>query len=87
MKIGSPFEEDVLCGPVHTKGSIEIYKKALAQVERDGGETVYGGEVVESLPGNYVVPTITRVPADASIMQDESFVPILHVTKFRVFLL
>jgi len=35
-------------------------------------------------PGNFVMPTITSMPHNASLVQQETFVPILHTFSFRV---
>jgi aldehyde dehydrogenase family 7 protein A1 len=93
-RIGSPLAEDTLCGPLHTKRAKEQYFGALQKVKEQGGDVLFGGEEAKSLvtskyhaqgdlsSGNFVVPTITRVSPDASIVQHESFVPILHTFAF-----
>ena len=46
-----------------------------------GGKILIGGKVLDK-PGNFVTPTISEIPSDAEIVQNEVFVPILHVSKF-----
>lgn len=83
--IGSPFDSETLCGPVHTKASIELYQKTLKVVQEQGGRILFGGEVIESEDGgNFVVPTICEFDQAAEISKSESFVPILHTMKFKV---
>ncbi|KAI8854991.1 aldehyde dehydrogenase [Chytridium lagenaria] len=82
VKIGNPLEEGTLCGPLHTVAAVEQYKKAIKAVKEQGGKIVFGGEVINS-PGNFVMPTITSVSPDAPVVQNEVFVPILHVMKIK----
>jgi len=35
VKVGDPLDEGVLCGPLHTKEAVEIYKKALERANHD----------------------------------------------------
>lgn len=81
VPIGNALSADVLCGPVYRPESVEIYRKTIEAVLKSGGEIVYGGQVIDG-PGNYVVPTITRVPKDADVLRTEAFVPILHTVPF-----
>ncbi|KAJ3217196.1 Alpha-aminoadipic semialdehyde dehydrogenase [Dinochytrium kinnereticum] len=82
VKIGNPLEDGTLCGPLHTKTAVEHYKKAIKAVKEQGGKIVYGGDVIDS-PGNFVIPTITSISPDAPVVQNEVFVPILHVMKIK----
>jgi aldehyde dehydrogenase family 7 protein A1 len=84
VRIGSPFEDGILCGPVHRPDSVRLYEETLEQIKAQGGRVVFGGEVIDSLEGNYVLPTICETPIDAPIVRHEAFVPILHVMKFKV---
>lgn len=81
VKIGDPLESGVLCGPLHTSAAVEAYKDTLEKVKQQGGEILYGGEV---LGGNFVKPTLTRVKPDMEVVQNEAFVPILHTMTFKV---
>ena len=85
VKVGDPTEAGILCGPLHTAQASEAFKKTIAAVQSSGGQIVFGGRVFEG-PGNYVEPTIASVPADSAVVQEEAFVPILHVVKFEVIL-
>ncbi|CAF1362411.1 unnamed protein product [Rotaria sordida] len=69
-RIGEPFEENVLYGPLHTKQSVQLYEKALEQQRQ----------------GNYVQPTIvTQLKHDSPIVHQETFAPILYVLKCKTF--
>eukprot|EP01137_Pigoraptor_chileana_P018865 Opistho-2@79040 len=82
VKIGNPLEDGVLCGPLHTKRAVEDYKRCVAEVEKQGGKILVGGKTIDG-PGNFVQPTIALVKHDMPIVQHETFVPVLHVMKFK----
>jgi aldehyde dehydrogenase family 7 member A1 len=83
IRIGSPFDPSTLCGPVHTKSSISLYRSTLQSVQEQGGRIIFGGEVIEA-EGNFVVPTICEFDQVAEITKSEAFVPILYTMKFKV---
>ncbi|KAI9317074.1 Aldehyde/histidinol dehydrogenase [Dichotomocladium elegans] len=80
VKIGDPLEQGVLCGPLHTSAAVEVYEQTLAKVKQEGGEILFGGE---TLGGNFVKPTLTRVTPSMSVVKNEAFVPILHTMSFK----
>lgn len=85
VRIGDPLEADTLYGPVHSEMAVDIYKRAVDDAQKQGGNIVYGGKVLEK-PGFYVEPTIvTGLAHDAEIVQRESFVPVLYVVKCKSF--
>jgi aldehyde dehydrogenase family 7 protein A1 len=87
VKVGDPLDQGVLCGPLHTKSAVEAYEKALKDIKAQGGEILYGGEVIKSGElgkGNFVMPTLTKVTPDMDVIKNEVFVPILHTMKFKV---
>jgi len=82
VKIGDPLESGVLCGPLHTKTAVQEFKEGIQRVKDEGGKILFGGKVLER-EGNFVEPTLTSIRSDASVIQDELFVPILHIMKIR----
>lgn len=85
-RIGLPFEENVLYGPLHTKQAVKDYEQALQQVKQAGGKIFYGGNIYSERQGNYVQPTIvTDLKHDTPIVQHETFAPILYVLKCNSF--
>ena len=86
VRIGSPFDPETLCGPVHNKQSIQLYQKTLQTVRDQGGKILFGGEVVEMNAnlGNFVVPTICEFESVSEVTKSEAFVPILYTMKFKV---
>ena len=79
-KIGNPLDENTLVGPVIDKGAVDVYKQAIAEVKKAGGKIVYGDKVLD---GNFVVPTFCEVENHWQIVQDESFVPVLYIMKYK----
>jgi aldehyde dehydrogenase family 7 protein A1 len=87
IKIGDPFDPSVLCGPLHSKNSIQIYEDGLEKIKKEGGKVLCGGKRYEGLPdGNYVCPTIVEMDnPNSEIMKSELFCPIMYVMKCKDF--
>lgn len=83
IKVGSPFEEGVLCGPLQNKSAIDIYKNTLQMATQYGGKILFGGQIIDELPGNYVMPTIITVERDNPASANEAFVPIVYAIKCK----
>jgi len=82
VRIGSQLDDSTLCGPVHSQAAVDAYESAVKRVQEQGGKILVGGSRVER-EGNFVLPTISETPADAEIVKEEYFVPIMHVMKFK----
>eukprot|EP00004_Rigifila_ramosa_P006641 TRINITY_DN1751_c0_g1_i1.p1 TRINITY_DN1751_c0_g1~~TRINITY_DN1751_c0_g1_i1.p1 ORF type:complete len:533 (+),score=131.45 TRINITY_DN1751_c0_g1_i1:62-1600(+) len=85
VKIGNPLESGVLCGPLHTKAAVKEYLDGIAEIKKQGGVVLTGGERVPNTTGNFVYPTIVSIRHDAEIINTELFVPILYIIKFSTF--
>lgn len=86
LRIGDPLDSNNNCGPCHTKSSIKDYEEGLQTIISQGGKVVYGGKRVENMAeGNYVYPTLVEIDPSAKIVQEELFVPILYLFKFKTF--
>lgn len=82
VRIGLPWEDGVLMGPLINQNAVDAMQAALRTVEQQGGEIVYGGRVLER-PGYFVEPTIVRVPEPLPIVAEETFAPILYVMTYQ----
>ncbi|HJU52680.1 MAG TPA: aldehyde dehydrogenase family protein [Acidimicrobiia bacterium] len=80
VPIGDPLDAGTLMGPLVTQQAIRDMMSALERAQQQGGTVVTGGAVIDR-PGNFVEPTIVRIPADAEIVQEETFAPILYVIE------
>ncbi|CAN5299663.1 MAG: L-piperidine-6-carboxylate dehydrogenase [Acidimicrobiia bacterium] len=77
VPIGDPLVVGTLMGPLITPGAVDDMMKAIDQAKQQGGEVLVGGNMLDR-PGNFVEPTIIRIPGDAAIVQEETFAPILY---------
>ena len=69
-------------GPLIDAASIQRFLDALREVEQEGGEIIYGGQVLPG-PGNFVEPTLVRAKPHWPILQRETFGPLLYVLSYR----
>ena len=84
LKVGNPLDEGVLVGPLIDEHAFNSMQKAL-QTARSQGGIVHGGQrVTQGVPagGFYVQPAIVEIGADAPIVQEETFAPILYVMGY-----
>jgi aldehyde dehydrogenase (NAD+) len=79
IRIGNPIEDKTLMGPLIDRQAVEVMRAALARIQAEGGEIIYGGE---ELGGCYVKPALVRARADLAVMQEEVFAPILYLIEF-----
>jgi aldehyde dehydrogenase (NAD+) len=85
LPIGDPREPGTLVGPLIDAAAGEAMLHALMKAKEQGG-TVHGGErVTSAVPagGIYVRPAIVEISPTASIVQEETFAPILYVMTYR----
>ncbi|WP_070138391.1 L-piperidine-6-carboxylate dehydrogenase [Crocinitomix algicola] len=85
IKIGNPLDESNHMGPLIDKDSVETYLAAIEKVKAEGGKVLVegkslSGEGYES--GCYVSPSIAEVENSYSIVQDETFAPLLYLIKY-----
>jgi len=85
VRIGNPLEEDTLMGPLVTRGAVSDLQNAIERVKAEGGKILYGGEPLtgDDYPGgHYVKPCIAAVKNDFTIVQEETFAPILYIIGY-----
>ncbi len=78
IKIGDPLDDDTLIGPMVSQRSIDDTKAAIAIALEQGGELLAGGKEIDGT-GFFFEPTLMGIPADAPIVQQETFGPIMYV--------
>jgi aldehyde dehydrogenase (NAD+) len=82
VRIGDPLDPRTLMGPLIDAHAVDGYRRALDEARAAGGRVACGGNVRPG-PGHWVEPTIvTGVPPDATVVQRETFAPILYVLPF-----
>eukprot|EP00029_Vermamoeba_vermiformis_P003767 TRINITY_DN142_c0_g1_i1.p1 TRINITY_DN142_c0_g1~~TRINITY_DN142_c0_g1_i1.p1 ORF type:complete len:535 (+),score=185.68 TRINITY_DN142_c0_g1_i1:34-1605(+) len=94
IRIGDPMEQGTTMGPLHTANAVKEFEQGLKTIQEQGGKILMGGNVLKGqvknkagvvVEGNFVEPTLVATPADAPIVKEELFVPILHIIKFKTF--
>ena len=81
VRIGDPMQESTLMGPVVNKGAIEDMMAALEKVKEQGGEVIYGGNLLPEHGELFVEPTIAKMPAQTAIVHEETFAPLLYLME------
>ena len=86
LKIGNPLDEANHVGPIIDTIAVDLYKNAIEKAVSEGGTVLVGNEVLEGdeyASGCYVLPTIVEAENHYSIVQDETFAPILYLLKYK----
>lgn len=87
VTIDDPRDAGTLVGPLIDRAAFEQMQETLAEAKRDGG-LVTGGdrvEIAEYSEAYYVRPAIVEMPSQTTVMQRETFAPILFVLKYTDF--
>lgn len=85
LKIGDPLDEKNHVGPLIDKKAVQDFTNAINKVIEEGGKILFGGKI---LSGNgyesecYVEPAIVEAENHYSIVQEETFAPILYLIKY-----
>ncbi|MFQ5554288.1 MAG: aldehyde dehydrogenase family protein [Acidimicrobiia bacterium] len=81
VRVGDPLDPDTLMGPLVNARAVQDFTAAIGIAQEQGGEVLAGGGVIDG-PGFFVEPTIIKMPANAPILQIETFAPILYLIEF-----
>lgn len=83
LRIGSPLDEKNHVGPLIDKDAVALMQKALGQAKNEGGKVIFGGEILDGFDsGCYVKPAIVEAKNSMSVVQEETFAPILYLMKY-----
>ena len=85
LPIGNPLTAGTLVGPLIDAHAGAAMQAALQRAQSGGG-VVHGGQpLTEGVPagGCYVRPALVEINPAASIVQEETFAPILYVMRYR----
>jgi aldehyde dehydrogenase (NAD+) len=86
LKIGNPLNQNNHVGPLIDVSAVKTFSDALTQINKEGGKIIYGGKVLSGKgygSGCYVKPAIAEVKNNYSIVQEETFAPILYLIKYK----
>lgn len=81
IKIGNPFDEKNLMGPIIDKIAYDRYIQVINEVPAAGGKVIFGGKILDKV-GYYVQPTLVTIAPDSPIVCRENFLPILFIHSF-----
>ena len=82
LRIGDPWEEGTLVGPLINERALDTMKNALEAAVEQGGRVVAGGQRLER-PGYFVEPAIVEANPGMTIIGEETFAPILYVMRYE----
>ena len=86
LNIGNPLDESNHVGPLIDLDAVNQYISALNQITEQGGELIVEGGIITGnnyASGCYVKPAIAQINNEASIVQKETFAPILYVIEYN----
>lgn len=86
LKIGNPLLEANHMGPVIDKNAVKAFKKALKLIIKQGGTVLFGGRHLKGkdyASRCYVEPTLVEAESHLPMLQNETFAPILYLTKYE----
>jgi len=86
LTIGDPLSEKNLVGPLIDKDAVKMYLDAIEECKSEGGKFIIEGEVLKGdgyESGCYVRPCIAEVKPDFSIVQQETFAPLLYLLRYK----
>jgi len=86
LKIGNPLNQSNHVGPLIDLDAVNTFSEALKVIKKEGGKIIYGGKVLTGTgygSGCYVEPAIAEVKNHYSIVQEETFAPILYLIKYK----
>jgi aldehyde dehydrogenase (NAD+) len=84
VRIGNPWEDGVLMGPLISQAAVDGMQRALEAAGAQGGQILCGGKRVDR-PGFFVEPAIVRARPEMPIVSEETFAPILYMMTFSDF--
>jgi aldehyde dehydrogenase (NAD+) len=86
IRIGNPLDEHNHMGPLIDTDAVKLYQESIVKCKAEGGNFVVEGGVLEGTgyeSGCYVKPCIAEVENHFSIVQHETFAPVLYLIKYK----
>ncbi|HXB40859.1 MAG TPA: aldehyde dehydrogenase family protein [Bacteroidia bacterium] len=86
LRIGNPLDENYHVGPLIDKDSVKNYLGAIERAIAEGAKILIPGGVLEGKgyeSGCYVKPCIIEAENSFSIVQHETFAPVLYIMKYK----
>lgn len=86
LRIGDPLDEKIHMGPLIDREAVKNYENALKEIKKEGGRFLVEGGTLKGKgyeSGCFVKPAVAEVKNDFSIVQKETFAPILYLIKYK----
>lgn len=83
VAIGDPLDSRTLMGPLVSPVAVENMMQAIQLATHEGGTVIFGGQPLSDRTGNFVQPTIIRMPGQTAQVRRETFAPILYLMSYR----
>ncbi len=86
LKIGDPLDETNHVGPLIDKDAVKNYMTAIERAIAEGGKILIPGGILEGKgfeSGCYVKPCVVEAENSFSIVQHETFAPVLYIMKYK----
>ena len=86
LKIGNPLDQKNHVGPLIDKDAVKMYENAIKEAVKEGGKVWVEGGVLKGKgyeSGCYVKPAVIEAKNSLSIVQHETFAPILYIMKYK----
>jgi aldehyde dehydrogenase (NAD+) len=82
VNIGDPFDDKNLMGPVINQQAIDVMQATIKAAIAQGGKRLTGGDAIAAKKGFYITPAIVDIDAQADIVQQETFAPLLYIHTY-----
>ncbi len=86
VRLGDPGRPGTLMGPLVSEAALDNVLRAVAEVRRQGGEILCGGERAAKAGlsgGCFMQPTIARVKSTLPLLCEETFGPLLYLVTVK----
>jgi aldehyde dehydrogenase (NAD+) len=86
LKIGDPLDATNHVGPLIDRDAVAMYLQTIETCKAEGGHFIVEGGVLQGAgyeSGCYVKPCIAEVRPDMSVVQTETFAPILYIMPYQ----
>jgi len=84
LPVGNPFDDGTLVGPLINQAAYDRMQASIQRAVEAGGTLVAGGERIDVTGDDsfYVRPAVVRMPAQADVVREETFAPLLYVMTY-----
>ena len=85
LVVGNPLEKQTLVGPLIDAAAVTMYEQRIHKAQEEGAVLLAGGKRIKPAGlenGTYVLPALLEADASLASLQEETFAPILYVSKY-----